>query len=256
MPKKKRTIVLDIDECLTLKVCDATDLKRNRRIQDRFPGCVCLDLKFACQDSEVEVMQFVAPGWIECLEALIEQGYNLCLFSGGVSERNKLIAQYLQTKLKLSDLAVFSKGDLVKSEEPKGENKLIQRYSGCMKKDLERVGFDLAETLLVDDDASYVKVPDQWPALIVSGGWSEIEAYLKTGDESYLNDEAVDNFLQIPHLVLGFFTECAQMKGESLRSIAETLIYPLSNEKGGKRGFTKETRMRWCTIGRRILSGQ
>jgi hypothetical protein len=255
------TLVLDLDDCVTVKHRKKANPLLNQRIQERFPDSRCWDLTFKVDGEQIEAMHFVAPGWIPCLKVIVhEWKWNLAIFSSGCVERNKLVRFHLAQELKLSedDISLFSKHNLVDYDkyESKGtENWIPSRYYGTYKKDLEHVGLDLQETLLVDDDPSYVIAPDQWPQLIVesNGGYSELASWFSS-EKCRVDTTAVSRFLNIPFQVLGFVSECRERKlaqGASLRSILKTLLPPVS--KTGSKTPTEEQRLGWETKGKAIL---
>lgn len=114
---------------------------------------------------------YIFPGVIEFLKFLHEiKGVRVSFYSSGDEDRNKEFVRKLleislgQTKydeIKCS-ISILSRNDLVKTEGDSREHyRLYGLHHGNKKKDLSKVlkeGETLENTILIDDDASYVSI--------------------------------------------------------------------------------------------------
>lgn len=249
------TLVLDIDDCFAVTHEGKQDALLEKRIQTQFPGSSCWNLVFQDSENDQELhvlLHFVAAGWLPCLRMIVCQWrWKLALFSSGILARNKLVRTHLAQELKLEekDILLFSRNDLVESKKA---DSCPGRCIGNRKKDLQYVGLDVEESLLVDDDPSYVVAPDQWPQLIVpsSGGYWELKYWFRESEFS-MNSTTLNRFLSIPYEVLGFVAECCERTG-SLRSRMKELLP--AGDSNQTIVSSVEKRQQWVQKGKGLLS--
>jgi hypothetical protein len=263
MSSYKPTVILDIDDTMAVKSLGTPDKKKNQRILDQFPGACVWDLAFTVDEIKIQVLHVIPPGWIPCLLYILQNWkWNLALFSSGCKERNELFAEHLAKELKIDkkEIQVYSRhnlvsGDTLAIDGYQLEHQLGQVLYGSLKKDVTRIGLNLDNCVLVDDDKSYI-VREQWPQLVVesNGGYHLIAEWI-LDPTTNLGEESVQDFLTIPFLVLGFLAKCKELnesKGLSLREAMKQLLPPLAIDSNLQ--LSKRDRNSYVESGYKLLS--
>lgn len=266
------TLVLDLDDCMLFSKTRKPDPNLNKWIQSIMPGSLCWELEFEIGDKKVCALHVIPPGWIPCLRYVLSKlNWDLAIFSAGISARNLLVRDLLAQELKLDSdakIQVFSKENLKNYDDfPfEGVEKWIpEKHYGTYKKDLVHVGLNIKETLLVDDDPSYILAPYQWPQLVVStnGGARELSEWLLAPvmDEDERNlmtfpeEKSIQDFLNVPYETLGFILNCeelrAQDKSMTLRDAMKVLLPTLTLE--ASKTASSSQRAQWIAKGRDAL---
>jgi hypothetical protein len=104
----------------------------------------------------------------------------------------------------------------------------------------------------VDNDPSYIQVPEQSPQLLfnTNRGSAIIKHFLKDENaEKYLDQKNVNAFFEIPYILLGFLDQCRRMKLEYLRDCMKILLPTVNNHFSP----SKRDRDSWSKIGKSLL---
>jgi hypothetical protein len=150
------TFVFDIDE-VTCRRSDESDTYWHSLHEKLFPWAKRIDVTITQYGIENGVYPHYFDPFIHIVfKYLKNHGYGIAFFSAGVMERNRpLIRDYFETPVDAPDpYPIFSKHQTRKGGE----------WEGNRVKDLVQVGFVLEDTLLIDDDKSYI-AHDQHPRI-------------------------------------------------------------------------------------------
>ena len=246
-PKRKATIVFDIDDTLCVQVAEGyhyrSDEKRQaalKQAQALFPECF-IGI-FTDQNTGDTYPHFFFPHYGELFVWILEKGWGIDFFSAGVKERNEaIIPQFLKHVLKplvtdsekfyqkaldAGQFRIFSRHHMV----PGSEHPFWPEKFGQKKKNLNVASNDTANTVLVDDDPSYV-LGYQYPFIKASySASSRFPSYLLYPHESSfgLSQDLKDYVPYNAYYILGVLHECKtlmdQQNATSLKAALNLVI--------------------------------
>jgi len=241
----KYRVVFDVDDvlcCSPISFSHHIDKKEEIAFHEnitKFPQAVVIEW----QHNKSPYIHFFFPDLDKLILTILTwENWSVDFFSSGVKERNEEVIPILLKKLiaKHSNnpdadyelivnsgrCRVFSRDHMVNAEALYSDYKLTgYELFGNRKKDLKAVSDDIDNTILVDDDRTYV-TGDQYPFICTSYQASlGFASYLKTGSEYYRKlFDPVQNAYYILGIVLACKKKLDAKEALSLRSALDLVL--------------------------------
>jgi NLI interacting factor-like phosphatase len=166
----KYRVVLDVDDVLCCRLSDQNPNKTDKAELERyFPEGIAIDWRY----ENISYLHYFYPGFDKLILSILSWGWSVDFFSAGQKVRNEeVIPTYLKETFKQYSndvdadyaaildsgrLRIFSYHHMTPGKS-NNDGSILTGYEQCglCKKDLTVVSPDIDNTILVDDDRSYV----------------------------------------------------------------------------------------------------
>ena len=260
----KYRVVLDVDDVLCCRLSDLYHSKTDKAELERyFPEGIAIDWRY----ENISYLHYFYPGFDKLILSILSWGWSVDFFSAGQQVRNEeVIPTYLKqtfkqysndvdadyaTILDSGRLRIFSYHHMTPHKSNSDESILTgyEKFGQC-KKDLTVVSTDIDNTILVDDDRSYVP-GTQYPYIGMSYSSSqyfedsvlpEKNRPLTERDKWELKFHPNNNAAYI----MGILLDCRQkLAQDQLRTLREALGLVLSHNGRSSMGPSDRNYSPW-----------